>query len=108
MTTMFLICGGLSTIVIIVYLFSVYLTRWAIRTDFGRMLTTIYLSPDEQIKKEYFFLSKQDVMNEIAILHCKLHVAMTDEKFSLVDILNRRIFIATCRFADIISQEIKK
>jgi hypothetical protein len=101
---MFIICAALSTIIIIVYLCSVYIARWAIRTDFGRMLAAVYLD-DRDLKNEFSKLSKEEVLSEIVILHCKLHDAMKDEKFSLVQTINTRIFFAMCRFTDIIADE---
>lgn len=107
MLTMFLICGGLSTIIVVVQLSSAYFARWLIQTDFGKALSVIYSHPDKQLKENLSFLSKKEIVDEIAILHCKLHNAMKNEKFSDVDMLNREIFIATCRFTDILAQEIK-
>lgn len=105
MTTMFIICAALSTIIVVVYLCSVYIARWAIRTDFGRMLASVYSDPDRDLKNEFLKLSKEEVLSEIVILHCKLHDAMKDEKFSLVQTINTRIFFAMCRFTDIIADE---
>lgn len=107
MLTMFLICGGLSTIIVIIHLSFAYFARWLIRTDIGKSLSVIYSNPDEQLKESFSYLSKKEIVDAIAILHCKLHNAMKNEKFSDVDMLNREIFIATCRFTDIIAQEIK-
>ncbi len=107
MITMFLICGGLATIIVVVHLSSAYLTRWLIRTDIGKALSVIYSNPDQQLKENFSYLSKKEIVDEIVILHYKLHNAMKNEKFSHVDMLNREIFAATCRFTDIIAQEIK-
>lgn len=103
---MFLICGGLATIIVVVHLSSAYLARWLIRTDVGKALSVIYSNPDEQLKKKFLSFSKEEIINEIEMLHYKLHDAMKHEKFSHVDILNREIFAATCRFTVLIAEDI--
>lgn len=105
MITMFIVCISLSTIIVVIYICSVYIARWAIRTDFGRMLTAVYSDPDQNIKNEYLSFSKEEILEEIILLHCKMHDAIKDEKFSYVQTINTRIFVATCRFTDIIAYE---
>lgn len=102
---MLIVCVSLSTIIVVIYICSVYIARWAIRNDFGKMIAAVYSDPDQNIKNEYLSFSKEEILEEIILLHCKMHNAIKDEKFSYVQTINTRIFIATCRFTDIITYE---
>jgi len=100
MTTMFIICGILSTIVVIFHVCSRKLAGWLIRSDLGGALSAVYSTIDENIQNEFSSLSKEEVLNEIVILHCQLHKAMKEQKFNNVEKLNYKIYVATCKFTD--------
>lgn len=108
MLKMFLICGGLATIPVIVYLCSVYLARWAIRVDFGQMLASVLSEPDDSIIDEFAKMTKEQIAQSVAQNHFDMRIAIQKKQFALVEKLNRKVYFAMSIMHDILVKDLKK